>query len=151
VLGGHGDTMVPLTRYSPSRPFRCGSGQDGRDLAGRGSTRSSIAPEWRREIVNLLRPVGVLRPRRRIAMAESYLEGQERVAGLRRHLNGEYGVKDMYVGVPVVIGSRMSSALSRSIWPARIARPSTIGRRGSGLIDACKKIAPDARSLIGFS
>ena len=39
-------------------------------------------------------------------MAESYLKDRKRVISAAAHVNGEYGVKDMYVGVPVVIGER---------------------------------------------
>ena len=76
-------------------------------------------------------------------MAESYLRDKKRVLPCAAYLNGEYSVKDMYVGVPVVIGSK---------WPLHCRdRAVRQGPRGldksvgavQGLVDACKKIAPD--------
>ena len=77
-------------------------------------------------------------------MAESYLRDKKRVMPCAAHLNGEYGVKDMYVGVPVVIGSKGVE---------RIVEIDLTGKDREGfdksveavqtLVDACKKIAPD--------
>jgi malate dehydrogenase len=107
VLGGHGDTMVPLTRYSSV------AGIPVPDLIKMGwSTQEKIDQIVQRtrdggaEIVNLLKtgsayyaPASAA-----IAMAESYLKDYKRVLPCAAYLNGEYGVKGTYVGVPVVIG-----------------------------------------------
>jgi malate dehydrogenase len=107
VLGGHGDTMVPLTRYSSV------AGIPVPDLIKMGwSTQEKIDQIVQRtrdggaEIVNLLKtgsayyaPASAA-----IAMAESYLKDYRRVLPCAAYLNGEYGVKGTYVGVPVVIG-----------------------------------------------
>jgi malate dehydrogenase len=107
VLGGHGDTMVPLTRYSSV------AGIPVPDLIKMGwSTQEKIDQIVQRtrdggaEIVNLLKtgsayyaPASAA-----IAMAESYLKDYRRVLPCAAFLNGEYGVKGTYVGVPVVIG-----------------------------------------------
>ena len=82
VLGGHGDTMVPLTRYSTV------AGIPVPDLIEMGWTT--------KEKIDAICD--------RIAMAEAYLLDKKRVLPCAAYLTGEYGQKDMYVGVPVVIG-----------------------------------------------
>ena len=108
VLGGHGDTMVPLTRYSTV------SGIPIPDLIKMGwSTTERIDAIVQRtraggaEIVNLLKTGSAFYApaASAIAMAESYLKNQRRVLPCAAYLQGEYGVKDVYVGVPVVIGA----------------------------------------------
>ncbi len=107
VLGGHGDTMVPITRYSSV------AGIPVPDLIKMGwSTQEKIDQIVQRtrdggaEIVNLLKtgsayyaPASAA-----IAMAESYLKDYKRVLPCAAYLDGQYGVKGTYVGVPVVIG-----------------------------------------------
>jgi malate dehydrogenase len=109
VLGGHGDTMVPLTRYSTV------AGIPVPDLVKMGwSTQEKIDRIVQRtrdggaEIVNLLKTGSAYYApaSSAIAMAESYLKDYKRVLPCAAWLNGEYGVKDTYVGVPVVIGER---------------------------------------------
>ena len=109
VLGGHGDTMVPLTRYSTV------AGIPLPDLVKMGWTSQArideIVDRTRNggaEIVNLLKTGSAFYApaASAIAMAESYLKDKKRVLPCAAYLNGEYGVKDMYVGVPVVIGSK---------------------------------------------
>jgi malate dehydrogenase len=108
VLGGHGDTMVPLTRYSTV------AGIPVPDLVKMGwSTQAKIDAIVARtrdgggEIVKLLeRGSAFYAPAASaVAMAESYLKDKKRVLPCAALLNGEYGVKDLYVGVPVVIGA----------------------------------------------
>src|SRR5579883_1007726 len=108
VLGGHGDTMVPLTRYSTV------AGIPVPDLVKMGwSTQAKIDAIVQRtrdgggEIVKLLeRGSAFYAPASSaIAMAESYLKDKKRVLPCAAWLTGEYGVRDLYVGVPVVIGA----------------------------------------------
>jgi len=108
VLGGHGDTMVPLTRYSTV------AGIPVPDLVKMGwSTQAKIDAIVARtrdgggEIVKLLeRGSAFYAPAAAaVSMAESYLRDKKRVLPCAALLNGEYGVKDLYVGVPVVIGA----------------------------------------------
>jgi malate dehydrogenase len=108
VLGGHGDTMVPLTRYSTV------AGIPVPDLVRMGwTTQAKIDAIVARtrdgggEIVKLLeRGSAFYAPAASaVAMAESYLKDKKRVLPCAALLNGEYGVKDLYVGVPVVIGA----------------------------------------------
>ena len=109
VLGGHGDTMVPLVSYSTV------AGIPLPDLVKMGWTSQArldeIVDRTRNggaEIVNLLKTGSAFYApaASAIAMAESYLRDKKRVLPCAAYLNGEYGVKDMYVGVPVVIGSK---------------------------------------------
>jgi len=108
VLGGHGDTMVPLTRYSTV------AGVPVPDLVKMGwSTQAKIDAIVQRtrdgggEIVKLLeRGSAFYAPAAAaVAMAESYLKDKKRVLPCAALLNGEYGMNDLYVGVPVVIGA----------------------------------------------
>jgi malate dehydrogenase len=109
VLGGHGDTMVPLTRYSTV------AGIPVPDLVKMGwTTQEKIDAIVHRtangggEIVKLLeRGSAFYAPAASaIAMAESYLLDKKRVLPCAVMLNGEYGQNDFYVGVPVVIGGK---------------------------------------------
>lgn len=108
VLGGHGDSMVPLTRYSTV------AGIPVPDLIKMGwTTQEKIDAIVKRtaggggEIVKLLeRGSAFYAPASSaIAMAESYLKDKKRVLPCAAYLSGEYGIRDLYVGVPVVIGA----------------------------------------------
>jgi malate dehydrogenase len=108
VLGGHGDAMVPLVRYSTV------AGIPVPDLIKMGwTTQEKIDAIVERtangggEIVKLLeRGSAFYAPAASaVAMAESFLRDKKRVLPCAAHLNGEYGIKDLYVGVPVVIGA----------------------------------------------
>jgi len=108
VLGGHGDTMVPLTRYSTV------AGIPVPDLIKMGwSTRERIDAILQRtrdggaEIVKLLKSGSAFYApaTAAIEMAEAYLKDKKRVLPCAAYLSGEYGVEDLYVGVPVVLGA----------------------------------------------
>src|SRR5215510_4393893 len=108
VLGGHGDTMVPLIRYSAV------AGIPVPDLIKMGwTTKEKIDAIVQRtrdggaEIVNLLKTGSAFYApaASAIAMAESYLKDKRRVLPCAAMLNGEYGVKGLYVGVPAIIGA----------------------------------------------
>ncbi|MFN7635013.1 MAG: malate dehydrogenase [Acetobacteraceae bacterium] len=108
VLGGHGDTMVPLTRYSTV------AGIPVPDLVKMGwTTQAKVDAIVARtangggEIVKLLEKGSAFYApaASAIAMAESYLLDKKRVLPCAAWLSGEYGVKGLYVGVPVVIGA----------------------------------------------
>jgi malate dehydrogenase len=147
VLGGHGDTMVPLTRYSTV------AGIPLPDLVKMGWTSQArideIVDRTRNggaEIVNLLKTGSAFYApaASAIAMAESYLKDKKRVLPCAAYLNGEYSVKDMYVGVPVVIGSKGVERIVEIELADkdREAFDKSVGAV-QGLVDACKKIAPD--------
>ncbi|WP_331372475.1 malate dehydrogenase [Sinorhizobium chiapasense] len=108
VLGGHGDTMVPLARYSTV------AGIPLTDLVQMGwVTKDRLEQIIQRtrdggaEIVGLLKTGSAYYApaASAIEMAEAYLKDKKRVLPCAAHLSGQYGVKDMYVGVPTIIGA----------------------------------------------
>ena len=108
VLGGHGDSMVPMVRYSSV------GGIPLPDLVKMGwTTKERIDQIVQRtrdggaEIVKLLKTGSAFYApaASAITMAESYLKDKKRILPCAAYLNGEYGVKDLYVGVPVVLGA----------------------------------------------
>ena len=108
VLGGHGDTMVPLVRYSTV------AGIPLPDLVKMGwTTRDRLDKIVQRtrdgggEIVGLLKTGSAFYApaSSAIQMAEAYLLDKKRVLPCAAWLDGQYGVKGLYVGVPVVIGA----------------------------------------------
>jgi len=109
VLGGHGDTMVPLVRYSTV------AGIPLPDLVKMGWTTQDrldkIVQRTRdggAEIVALLKTGSAFYApaSSAIAMAESYLLDKKRVLPCAAYLTGQYGVHGLYIGVPVVIGAK---------------------------------------------
>jgi malate dehydrogenase len=146
VLGGHGDDMVPSVRYSTV------AGIPLPDLVKMGWTTKerldAIVERTRKgggEIVNLLKTGSAFYApaASAIAMAESYLKDQRRVLPCAAYLNGEYGVKDTYVGVPIVIGAAgvekiveiQFDAAEKAMFDKSVAAVQT-------LVEACKKINP---------
>ncbi len=108
VLGGHGDSMVPLARYSTV------GGIPLPDLVKMGwTTQDKLDQIIQRtrdggaEIVKLLKTGSAFYApaAAAIQMAESYLKDKKRILPCAAQLTGQYGVKDMYVGVPCVIGA----------------------------------------------
>jgi len=146
VLGGHGDTMVPLTRYSTV------GGIPLPDLVKMGwTTQEKLDQIVQRtrdggaEIVALLKTGSAFYApaASAVAMAESYLKDQKRVMPVAAHLTGQYGVDDMYVGVPIVIGA---GGVERII-EIELVGDEKAGFDKSvaavkGLVEACKTIAP---------
>jgi malate dehydrogenase len=147
VLGGHGDTMVPLVRYSAV------AGIPIPDLIKIGWTSQAridgIVQRTRdggAEIVNLLKSGSAFYApaSSAVAMAESYLRDKKRVLPAAAYLSGEYGLRDLYVGVPVVIGAKgvervveiELNGAEREMFDKSVTSVRT-------LIDACRKIAPD--------
>jgi malate dehydrogenase len=144
VLGGHGDSMVPLVRYSTV------AGIPLPDLVKMGWTTQekldSIVQRTRdggAEIVALLKTGSAFYApaASAIAMAESYLKDKKRVLPCAAHLTGQYGINDLYVGVPVVIGAGgvervVEIALSPDEKVAFDASVSAV----RGLMDATKKL-----------
>jgi len=108
VLGGHGDTMVPLVRYSTV------AGIPVPDLIAMGwSTADRIAEIVQRtrdggaEIVGLLKTGSAFYApaSSAIEMAEAFLLDKKRVLPCAAHVDGAYGLDGLYVGVPVVLGA----------------------------------------------
>jgi malate dehydrogenase len=147
VLGGHGDTMVPLARYSTV------AGIPLPDLVKMGwTTQERLDKIIQRtrdggaEIVNLLKTGSAFYApaASAIAMAESYLRDKKRVLPVAAHLNGEYGLKNIYVGVPVVIGAKgVERVVDIEMDKTERAMFDKSVDAVKGLIEACIKIAPD--------
>jgi malate dehydrogenase len=146
VLGGHGDDMAPSVRYSTV------AGIPLPDIVKMGWTTQAkldaIVERTRKgggEIVNLLKTGSAFYApaASAIAMAESYLKDQRRVLPCAAHLSGQYGVKDAYVGVPVVIGANGVERIieiafdetEKAMFAKSVAAVQT-------LIEACKAINP---------
>lgn len=102
VLGGHGDTMVPLTRYSTVGGVPVGQLINAEKLA-------AIVERTKKaggEVVGLLKTGSafVSPALSAVIMAKSYLLDQKRILPTAAYLNGEYGINGYYIGVPAVIG-----------------------------------------------
>ena len=146
VLGGHGDDMVPSVRYSTV------AGIPLPDLVKMGWTTQAkidaIVERTRKgggEIVNLLKTGSAFYApaSSAIAMAESYLKDQRRVLPCAAYLTGQYGVKDAYIGVPVVIGANgVERIVEIALDEAETAMFAKSVASVSGLIAACKAINP---------
>jgi malate dehydrogenase len=146
VLGGHGDSMVPLVRYSTV------AGIPLPDLVRMGwSTQARIEAIVERtrngggEIVNLLKTGSAFYApaSSAIAMAESYLRDKKRVLPCATYLNGEYGVNDLYVGVPAVIGAKgVERIVEIELAGGERQMFDKSADAVRGLVDACTKIAP---------
>jgi malate dehydrogenase len=147
VLGGHGDTMVPMARYSTV------AGIPLPDLIKMGWTTQARVEEIMTrtrnggaEIVNLLKTGSAFYApaSSAISMAESYLRDKKRVLPCAAWLNGEYGVRNLYVGVPVVIGAKgVERVVELELTSAEKAEFDKSVSSVKGLVDACQKIAPD--------
>ncbi|WP_127144234.1 malate dehydrogenase [Pelagibacterium montanilacus] len=146
VMGGHGDTMVPLTRYSTvggiPLPDLVKMGWLAKDRLDEIVQRTR---DGGAEIVGLLKTGSAFYApaASAIEMAESYLKDKKRVLPAAAYLTGEFGVDSMYVGVPVVIGARgvekiVEIDLNGSEKKAFEKSVASV----EGLVDACKKIAP---------
>ncbi|HZL58944.1 MAG TPA: malate dehydrogenase [Stellaceae bacterium] len=149
VLGGHGDSMVPLIRYSAV------AGIPLPDLVKMGWTTperlDKIVQRTRDgggEIVNLLKTGSAFYApaSSAIAMAESYLRDKKRVLPCAAWLDGQYGVKGLYVGVPVVIGEKGVERIVEISLNAeeKAAFDKSVGAV-RGLLDAAKKIQAEVK------
>ncbi|MEE4211122.1 MAG: malate dehydrogenase [Parvularcula sp.] len=146
VLGGHGDTMVPSVRYSTI------AGVPLPDMVKMGWTTQekidAIVDRTRKgggEIVGLLKTGSAYYApaASAIQMAESYLRDKKVVVPCAAYLNGEFGVKDRYVGVPIVIGEKGAERIleidfteeEKQMFEHSVAAV-------EDLVEACKRIEP---------
>jgi malate dehydrogenase len=146
TLGGHGDDMVPLVRYATV------AGIPLPDLIKMGWTTQArldqIVERTRKgggEIVNLLKTGSAFYApaASAIAMTESYLRDKKRVLPCAAYLNGEYGVKDLYVGVPVVLGAKgVERIVEIELNGAEKAMFDKSVDAVRALVGACSKIVP---------
>ncbi|NOT71971.1 MAG: malate dehydrogenase [Hyphomicrobium sp.] len=146
TLGGHGDDMVPMVRYSTI------GGVPLPDCVKLGMfTQEALDAMIKRtrggggEIVALLGNGSAFYApaASAISMAESYLKDKKRVLPCAAHLTGQYGQNDMYVGVPVVIGA---NGVEKVIELELNADEKVMFDKSlasvKGLVDACKTIQP---------
>ncbi|MBY4894884.1 malate dehydrogenase [Jannaschia sp. EhC01] len=144
VLGGHGDTMVPLARYSTV------AGIPLPDLIEMGWTTQekmdAIVQRTRdggAEIVGLLKTGSAFYApaTSAIEMAEAYLKDQKRVLPCAAYVDGAFGLKGMYVGVPTVIGAGgVERVVDIKMNKDEQAMFDNSVAAVNGLVDACKAI-----------
>ncbi|PYE32895.1 malate dehydrogenase (NAD) [Rhizobium sp. PP-F2F-G38] len=149
VLGGHGDTMVPLARYSTV------GGIPLTDLVKMGW----VTKERLEEIIQRTRDggaeiVGLLKTgsayyapaASAIEMAESFLKDKKRVMPCAAYLSGQYGVNDMYVGVPTIIGAGgIERIIEVEFTKAEQEAFDKSVAAVAGLCEACVGIAPSLK------
>ncbi len=144
TLGGHGDDMVPMVRHSTV------GGLPLPELVRQGwmsqAELDAIVERTRKgggEIVNLLKTGSAYYApaESAIAMAKAYLYDQRRVLPVAAFCRGEYGVKDMYVGVPALIGA---GGVERIVQFDLTAEERAMFEKSvasvKGLVEACKAI-----------
>jgi malate dehydrogenase len=146
VLGGHGDTMVPLARYSTV------AGIPLPDLVKMGwTTQEKLDKIIQRtrdggaEIVGLLKTGSAYYApaESAIVMAKSYLRDKKRVLPCAANLSGQYGLNDMYVGVPCIIGKGgVEKVIEIALSAEERAGFDHSVNAVKGLVDACKGIDP---------
>src|SRR5262245_58841055 len=146
VLGGHGDDMVPLARYSTVGGIPLTDIVKMRWLTQ--ERLDQIVDRTRKgggEIVALLKTGSAFYApaSSAIQMAESYLKDKKRLLPCAAFLSGEYGVKGLYVGVPVVIGAAgVEKIVEIDLNPAERQMFLKSVESVKALIEASKKIAP---------
>jgi malate dehydrogenase len=146
TLGGHGDDMVPMVRHSTV------GGLPLPDLVAQGwMTKDELDAIVKRtrggggEIVALLKTGSAYYApaESAIAMATSFLKDKKRVLPCAVHLTGQYGLKDLYVGVPAVIGAGgVEKVIEFSTNDEEKAMFAKSVDSVKGLIEACKGIEP---------
>ena len=150
VLGGHGDTMVPLIRYSSV------AGIPLTDLVKmRWITQKRLDDIVQRtrdggaEIVGLLKTGSAFYAPAAAAleMAESYLKNQKRVLACAAYLNGEYGVKGIYAGVPIIISAKgVERVIELDLTSAEKDAFMHSVNSVQALVELCHRIAPNLAS-----
>ncbi|MGI9475073.1 MAG: malate dehydrogenase [Hyphomicrobiaceae bacterium] len=147
VLGGHGDDMVPLVRYSTV------AGIPLTDIVKMGwisqARLDEIVQRTRSgggEIVALLKTGSAYYApaSSAVSMAESYLKDKKRVLPCAAMLNGEFGIKGLYVGVPIVIGAGgVERIVEIDLNTAERQMFMKSVESVKGLVEACQQIAPN--------
>ncbi len=146
VLGGHGDSMVPMPRFSTvagiplTELIKMGWITEERLASIIQRTRDGGA-----EIVGLLKTGSAYYApaSSAIEMAEAYLKDEKRVLPVAAYVNGPYGIKDLYVGVPVVIGEGgVERIVELNLTADEKAALDKSADAVKVLIDACRKLDP---------
>jgi len=148
VLGGHGDTMVPMARYSTVAgiplPDLIKMGWLSRERLDQIIQRTR---DGGAEIVGLLKTGSAFYApaSSAILMAESFLKDKKRVLPCAVYLDGQYGVKDLYVGVPAVIGAKgVERIVELELTKAEKAMLDKSVAAVSGLVEVCKGMMKSA-------
>jgi malate dehydrogenase len=146
VLGGHGDTMVPMPRFSTV------SGIPLPELVKMGWIKQERLDQITQrtrdggaEIVGLLKTGSAFYApaSAAISMAESYLRDKKRVLPCAAYVEGKYGLSGIYVGVPVVIGEKgVERIVELDLTKEERAMFDKSVDSVRGLIEACKKLEP---------
>src|SRR5579862_4638268 len=146
VLGGHGDTMVPMPRFSTVAgiplPEIVKMGWLSQERLNQIVQRTR---DGGAEIVGLLKTGSAFYApaTAAIAMAESYLKDRKRVLPCAVHLDGAYGIRNLYVGVPVVIGEKgVERIVELDLTGEEKAALAKSADAVRSLLDACKKLEP---------
>ena len=146
VLGGHGDTMVPMPRFSTvagiALPELVKMGWISKERLEKIVQRTR---DGGAEIVGLLKTGSAFYApaTSAIAMAESYLKDKKRVLPCAAYVNGPYGIKGLYVGTPVVIGAGgVERIVELELTPEERDQLMKSADAVNGLIEACKKLEP---------
>jgi len=146
VLGGHGDTMVPMPRFSTvagiALPELVKMGWITQERLDAIITRTANGGA---EIVGLLKTGSAYYApaTSAIQMAESYLKDQKRVLPCAIHVDGAYGIKDLYVGLPCVIGEKgVERIVELELTAAETVALNKSADAVRGLIAACKALEP---------
>jgi malate dehydrogenase len=144
VLGGHGDTMVPMPRFSTVAgvplPELVKMGWIKQDRLDQITQRTR---DGGAEIVGLLKTGSAFYApaTSAIEMAESYLKDKKRVLPCAAYVDGAYGFKGLYVGVPAVIGEKgIERIVELELTADERAQLTKSADSVKGLIDACKSL-----------
>ncbi|MGH6870772.1 MAG: malate dehydrogenase [Rhizomicrobium sp.] len=146
VLGGHGDTMVPMPRFSTVAGIPLTELVKMKWIEQ--ATLDRIVQRTRdggAEIVGLLKTGSAYYApaTAAIEMAQSFLHDKKRVLPVAAYVNGAYGIKDLYVGVPAVIGEKgVERIVELELTADEKAQLAKSADTVKGLIDACKKLDP---------
>ena len=149
VLGGHGDTMVPSTRYSTVGGI---SLDDVVKMGWLSQTKLDEIVQRTRdggaEIVGLLKTGSAFYApaASAVSMAEAYLKDQKRILPCAAYLDGIYGQKDIYVGVPTVIGENgIEKIIEIDLNEDEKSQFEKSVSAVKGLIEACQNIEPSLK------
>uniref|UniRef100_A0A2A4Z271 Malate dehydrogenase n=1 Tax=OCS116 cluster bacterium TaxID=2030921 RepID=A0A2A4Z271_9PROT len=149
VLGGHGDTMVPSTRYSTVGGI---SLDDVVKMGWLSQTKLDEIVQRTRdggaEIVGLLKTGSAFYApaASAVSMAEAYLKDQKRILPCAAYLDGIYGQKDIYVGVPTIIGENgIEKIIEIDLNADEKSQFEKSVSAVKGLIEACQNIEPSLK------
>ncbi|MGL1921154.1 MAG: malate dehydrogenase [Hyphomicrobiales bacterium] len=149
VLGGHGDTMVPSTRYSTVGGI---SLDDVVKMGWMSQTKLDEIVQRTRdggaEIVGLLKTGSAFYApaASAVSMAEAYIKDQKRILPCAAYLDGVYGQEDIYVGVPTIIGEGgIEKIIEIELNEDEKSQFENSVNAVKGLIEACQKIEPSLK------